>query len=544
MTNKEIARPLKETAALVELTGGNPFRARAFANAARTIERMDEQIASLNDLTGISGIGSGLAAQIGEILERGSFEVRDDLLGSIPPGLLDILSVKGLGAKKARALWQQLGVQTLEDLEQAAATGRIAELEGFGAKSQQSIVDNVALLRSYQGRRRLADASALVARVATHLGDRRVQVTGELRRNLNDVGRLDVLLEGDLPEAGDWLHDPVRTEWQGFAALDGTLSDGMAVRLVAAPETDLARALALTTGPDVFTAALADAAGRTEEAVFEAAGLTWIHPALRDLPTAVERTAELARLQLMELDDMQGSLHNHSTYSDGAHALREMALACRSRGWSYLGICDHSQSLKVANGMTPATVSRQQKEIRALNQEFASDGGPAFRVFSGVESDILLDGSLDYPDDILATFDFIVASIHTSFNMTREQATQRLVTAIRNPYTRILGHPTGRLILRREGYDIDHETVLQACAEHDVAVELNANPYRLDLDWTWIERARELGVRVAINPDAHSVEQLDLTEWGIRAARKGGLQPAECLNTLSADAFEAWARRA
>ncbi|MEQ9104026.1 MAG: helix-hairpin-helix domain-containing protein [Rhodothermales bacterium] len=554
MTNKEIARPLKETAALVELTGGNPFRARAFANAARTIERMDEQIATLSDLTGIAGIGAGLAAQIGEILERGTFEVRDDLLGSIPPGLLDILSVKGLGAKKARALWQQLGVQTLEDLEQAAATGRIAELEGFGAKSQQSIVDNVALLRSYQGRRRLADASALVARVAAHLGDRRVQVTGELRRNLNDVGRLDLLLEGDLPDAGDWLRDPVPTTCHGFAALDGTLSDGMAVRLVAAPGADLARALALTTGPDSFSEVLVGALGGetagigsdtdTEEAVFEAAGLTWIHPALRDLPGAVERTAELARLHLITLDDMQGSLHNHSTYSDGAHSLREMALACRSRGWSYLGICDHSQSLKVANGMTPATVSRQQKEIRALNQAFATDGGPAFRIFSGVESDILLDGSLDYPDDILATFDFIVASVHTSFNMTREQATERLVTAIRNPHTRILGHPTGRLILRREGYDIDHETVLQACAEHDVAVELNANPYRLDLDWTWIERARELGVRVAINPDAHSVDQLDLTEWGVRAARKGGLQLDECLNTLSADAFEAWAHRA
>lgn len=561
MTNKEIARPLKETAALVELTGGNPFRARAFANAARTIERMEEPLDGLDDLTGIQGIGAGLAGQIGEILERGSFDVRDDLLGSIPPGLMDILAVKGLGAKKARALWQQLGVQTLEDLEDAAATGRIAELEGFGAKSQQSIVDNVALLRSYQGRRRLSDASALVARVASLLADRRVQATGELRRNLNDVGRLDLLVGGVLPDVGgpalpavgDWLRGPVETEWHGFAALDGSLADGMAVRLIAAPTAEWGRALALTTGPDAFSEALAGdgtaraaaaGAAEVEQAAFEAAGLTWIHPALRDLPNAIGRTAELARLRLITLEDMQGSLHNHSTYSDGAHTLRDMALACRERGWSYLGICDHSQSLKVANGMSPATVARQQAEIRALNEAFATDGGSAFRIFSGVESDILLDGSLDYTDDILASFDFIVASVHTSFNMTREQATERLVTAIRNPYTRILGHPTGRLILRREGYPIDHETVLQACAEHNVAIEMNANPYRLDVDWTWIERARELGVRVAINPDAHSVDQLDLTEWGIRAARKGGLQPDECLNTLSADAFDSWAKRA
>jgi len=220
-----------------------------------------------------------------------------------------------------------------------------------------------------------------------------------------------------------------------------------------------------------------------------------------------------------------------------------MSEAVRARGFGYFGICDHSQSLKVANGMSAETVARQQEEIRTLNEEFASDGGPAFRVFSGVESDILQDGSLDYPDDVLATFDMVVASVHVGFNMSEAEATDRIIKAVSHPATTILGHPTGRLILKRQGYPIDHDRVLKACAEYDVAVELNASPYRLDLDWRWIERARELGVLVSINPDAHSIEQIDVMKWGVVAARKGGLAPTDCLNAMDTEAFAAWLER-
>jgi len=553
MTNKEIARLLKETAALLELTGANPFRVRAFSGAARTIERMQERLVDVDDLTTITGIGRGLASQIGEILARGSFDVRDELLGAVPPGVLDILAVKGLGAKKARVLWQELGVVSLDDLEQAAGTGRVAELDGFGARSQTSILEGVATLRRFMGRQRLADAVGTATRLSDSIqaecpSVENVLFTGDVRRNVNDVGCIDLLIvtgDGHMPHPMPAVLPSLSPGMaNGLECIQGKLESGLEIRVSATKPERTGWSLARSTGPESFRTLFSEQpVPGTEQDVFAAGGLSWIPPELRDLPNAARRTKALAALELVTLSDLEGCLHNHSTYSDGAHSLEEMAHAARERGYSYFGICDHSQSLRVASGMSPDTVRRQQAEIRRLNDRFAEDGGPGFRIFSGVESDILADGSLDYDDDVLALFDFIVASIHTGFNMTRDEATRRLVTAVENPWTRILGHPTGRLILRRNGYDIDHEAVLEACAKNDVAVELNANPYRLDLDWTWVERARELGVLVSINPDAHSIDQLDLTGWGVRAARKGGLQAGECLNTFSADAFARWASR-
>lgn len=548
MTNKAIARLLKETASLIELTGGNPFRARAFDSAARNLERMEESVADLargGGLTDIQGIGKGLASQIDEILAYGSFEVRDELLGALPPGLLDVLAVKGLGAKKARALWQTLGIQSLDDLEAAAHAGRIAELDGFGAKSQTSILENVALLRSFQGRRRLADAvteASAIRQTLLQAGFSDVRISGEVARCLNDVGSISLVASG--PGTVEPLGLPFRAAETSDGTLhEGTLPDGLSLRILVPPAERAGTALFRETGPADFVDAILqqeEVDAHDEAAVFASRSLPWIAPELRDLPDAAARIASLAQIKLITDADLKGVLHNHSTYSDGAHTLREMSLAVRQRGYGYFGICDHSQSLKVANGMSPQTVARQQEEIRLLNEEFASDGGSPFRVFSGVESDILADGSLDYDDEVLASFDFVVASVHVGFNMTEAQATERIIRAISHPATSILGHPTGRLILKREGYPVDHEAILQACAAHDVAVELNANPYRLDLDWTWVERARELGVPVSINPDAHSVEQIDLMTWGVAAARKGGLTADGCLNALTSQAFGAW----
>ena len=548
MTNKAIARLLKETASLIELTGGNPFRARAFDSAARNLERMEESVAELasqGGLTDIQGIGKGLASQIEEILSYGSFEVRDELLGALPPELLDVLAVKGLGAKKARALWQTLGVQSLDDLEAAARTGRIAAMEGFGEKSQSSILENVAVLRSFQGRRRLADAAGEAAALRNGLletGFDHVWISGEVARCLNDVGSISLVATGKGTVEPLGLNLAKSDSTLGVR-YDGQLPDGLEIRILIAAEDAAGTALFHETGPAGFVEAVRgnrDIHAPDETAFFAAAGVPWITPELRDLPGAAERLSTLSSLDLVTDAHLKGVLHNHSTYSDGAHTLREMSLAVRERGYGYFGICDHSQSLKVAHGMSPETVARQQAEIRRLNEEFATDGGPAFRVFSGVESDILTDGSLDYEDDVLASFDFVVASVHVGFNMTEAQATERIIRAISHPATSILGHPTGRLILKREGYPVDHEAILQACAAHNVAVELNANPYRLDLDWTWVERACELGVPVSINPDAHSIDQIDLMTWGVAAARKGGLTPDGCLNALTSDAFAAW----
>ena len=553
MTNKAIAKPLKETAALIELTGGNPFRARAFANAARTIERLEEAVSDLlasGHLTDIRGIGSGLASQIEEILMYGSFEVRDGLLGALPPDLLDILLVKGLGAKKARVLWQTLGIQSLDDLEAAAVAGRIATLDGFAEKSQASILENISQLRSYQGKRRHADAMGLAEHFYGILSENgavdAVTYTGEIARNLEIIETISFVVATNEPGSVDIPGVTLEREVRGpYRELTATLDDGMKLQIVCTEPGRAGNAILHYTGPQAFTAEWDALYGEShqaadEAALFSTAGLPFVAPELRDLPDAFSRAGELASIELIENSQLRGIVHNHSTYSDGAHTLKQMSDACRTRGFEYFGICDHSQSLKIAHGMSVETVLRQKGEIAELNAAFATDGGSPFRVFFGVESDILADGSLDYSDEVLAEFDFIVASVHVRFNMSEAEATERVIKAISNPYTTILGHPTGRLILKREGYPLDHVAVLQACAHYGVAIELNANPYRLDLDWRWIEKARSLNVLISINPDAHSIEQLDLMKWGVSVARKGGLSSSECLNAMSCKEFEAF----
>jgi len=553
MTNKAIAKPLKETASLIELTGGNPFRARALANAARIIERLESPVPDLiasGELAQIKGIGAGLVAQIEEILAYGSFEVRDDILGGLPPGLLDVLSVNGLGAKKARALWQKLGIQSLDDLEAAAITGQIADLEGFGEKSQQSILDNLQHIRTYQGKRRISDAwidaQALMDRIVAVPGVVAARFGGDIARLMDIVEEIRIVVACErinIPSICDALGlNAERTTETVGVRLATTFQDGLGLNILFVDESKFGSALVKEVGPEVFVESFSTEAftqsAESEESFFKLHNVPYVHPELRDLPGAFSRAEELSKLDLLAYPELKGVLHNHSTYSDGAHTLREMSLAVRSAGFEYFGICDHSQSLKIASGMSVKTALQQKAEVDSLNAEFAADGGPRFKVFFGVESDILADGQLDYSDDILAQFDFIVASIHVRFNMTEEEATERIKRAVFNPYTTILGHPTGRLLLKREGYPINHEEVLQACAEAGVSVEMNANPYRLDLDWRWIETAVKLGVPVSITPEAHSVEQLDLMKWGALVSRKGALTAKGCLNALSLDEFE------
>ncbi len=554
MTNKAIARVFKETADLIELTGGNSFRARAFSRAARTIERMDETISSLHAegaLTDVDGIGEGLAAQIDELLKTGSFSDHEELLSSLPPGLPDVMNVKGLGAKKVRRLWQELDVTSLDELEHAAKSGQIASLRGFGKKTQENIIANVQQQRAYQKRRRYADAyteaAPVLAQLQNHPAITRAEWAGPMRRKLETVDRVNFVIVCTEEAALDQilLDAGLQNVEAGGENVTATLPDGLKVVIhLAGPDsfgTDLWKA----TGPDEHIQAYEQSHGAPapfaeEEEVFAAAHLPALPPELRDDPYWLEQAASNGLPELIELADLRGTLHNHSTYSDGAHSLKEMADAARELGYSYFGICDHSRSLKVANGLSIDRVHKQQDEIKNLNTAYAADEGDAFRIFSGIESDILQDGTLDYPEEVLASFDFVVASVHTGFGMTEAEATQRIITAVSNPFTSILGHPTGRLLLRREGYPIDHEAIIEACAAHNVAIELNANPYRLDLDWRWIRHATEAGVPIAINPDAHAINQLEYVRWGVAVARKGGLTPEQCLNALTLEEFSTW----
>lgn len=544
MTNKAVARQLALTADLIELTGGNPFRARAYASGARTVERLETPVATLaasGELSGVKGIGKGLVADIEELLASGTLASTDALLQSLPPGLPEVMRVKGLGVKKVRTLWQDAGVTSLDQLEGAAVSGRLAELPGFGAKTVQNLLDAIEHLKAYRGKAHLRDAvgPALAVRQRLRAAGLRADLAGAVRRQCNVVDALDLVAVGTPAQIAEALGGG-RAE---AGRVEGAIPLGLPLTVFAATAETYGRVLWERTGPREHVDAFTEAHGAPtdvaeEQEVYTAAGLHPIPAPLRDDPHWLTVAREPLPT-LVRTGDLRGTIHNHTTASDGAHTLREMCDAARERGLTYFGVCDHSRSLQIAHGLSLDEMEEQIARVDALNAAYA-DEGVDFRVFAGSEVDILSDGAMDYPDDLLARLDLVVASVHTGFNMTEDEATARVVAAVSNPYVDVLGHPTGRLLLRREGYPLDHEAVLDACAEHGVAVELNAHPFRLDLDWRFVRAATERGVPVSINPDAHATDGLDDTRWGVASAQKGGLTAADSLTSRSADDLGAW----
>ncbi|MFB6248849.1 MAG: helix-hairpin-helix domain-containing protein [Salinibacter sp.] len=554
MSNSDVAAVLEQTADLIELTDGNPHRARAFARAARTIGDLEDAVEDrLRDgsLTEVSGIGDAMTDHVADILDTGTFPLHDELMNAIPPGLLEVLRVKGLGTKRTRRLWTELEITSLDELEAAAENDRITSLNGFGAKTQRNILENVRQLRSYKSQWRLPDVRSAVDPFLDDLRGldlvQRAAPTGALRRHVPTLRQATLVVATDAPDALQaWVADrvPVSNADEN-EHLVATLPDGIPLHLHVVPASRFGTEWWRTTGSADHRAAFEAAHGapdahRQEEDVFAAAGLPTIPPELREDRGVLAAAAEGTLPSLLTADDLAGCLHNHSTYSDGSASLADMAEAARALGFTYFGVCDHSQSLRIADGLSPAEVRRQRDEVQALNESYAQDEDGAFRVVHGIESDILGDGTLDYDDEVLSIFDFVLASVHTGFSMSEAEATERVVRAVQNPHTRILGHPTGRLLLAREGYPLDHERVIEACAEHDVAIELNANPYRLDLDWRWLRAATDHGVLISVNPDAHSPDELRNVTWGVTVGRKGWLEPSQTLNAKSLSAFQAW----
>jgi DNA polymerase (family 10) len=553
MTNSDIAAVLDQTADLIELTNGNPHRARAFARAARSINDLDEEVETrlaAGTLTAVGGIGDAMADHLSEIAETGTFPLHDELLNAIPPGLLDVLRVQGLGTKRTRRLWNDLDITSLDELEQAAEEGRITSLDGFGPKTQANILENVRRLRSYEHQWRLPDVQSAAVTLLEGLraleAVDRAEPAGALRRDAQVLEEATVVVATHSPDlVRQWIDRHLENpEPQDDTGLTATLPEGIPVRLHLAPPARFGTVWWRATGSDAHCASFesrhaAPGDHASEAAVYESAGIPVIPPALRENKGELEAAAADGLPTLLTVEALQGCLHNHSTFSDGSDSLSEMAEAARDLGYSYFGICDHSQSLQIADGLSPDAVRRQHEEVQTLNAAYA-DEPPNFRVFHGIESDVLRDGSLDYDAEVLDLLDFVVASVHTGFNMSEAEATERVVRAVEHPHTRILGHPTGRLLLAREGYPLDHERVIHACAEHDVAIELNANPHRLDLDWRWVRTATEQGVLISVNPDAHSTAELRNVKWGVAAGRKGWLEPSDTLNAKSLPDFQAW----
>ena len=538
----EVSKLLREIGERMELEGGNPYRARAYSRAAEglslTILPLDQLIAE-ERLTEIPGIGDALAAVIKRLHQTGSHPA---LNGEIPKSVLEMLRIPGLRPDRIKKLYSDLGIASVSELEQAARSDRLKSTKGFGPAFQAKVLQGIEMSRRPQGRHLHRAAGAFsFARAElerTHGDLTMVTPAGEFRRGCELVNTLvlvavDPHLKGDnhTITAGDdltvYITDKAR---YGVTLLLATGSEKHIEALRA-----LAKTKTWTLDADGLHSDHRIIARRTEEQIYTALGLPFIAPELRESGAEVEMALDNKLPHLVTGKDIRGVLHAHTTESDGADTLEDMAQAAKSRGYTYLGLTDHSQTAHYAGGLKADEVLAQQKEIDRLNKKLGSQ----FRVFKGIESDILPDGSLDYPDDILNSFDLIIASVHSQFRMSRDEQTKRIVRAIADPRTTILGHVTGRQLLRRPGYEVDMEKILRACAKHGVAIEINANPWRLDLDWRWCARGLELGCLFSIDPDAHSTSEIDNIQWGVLMARKGTVPKDRVLNSLSVSAFEA-----
>jgi DNA polymerase (family 10) len=551
MENKPISRKLRMLSQLMELHDENPFKVKSIANAAFKVDKLPYPVKNKTnaELEKIDGIGKSTATKITELLETGTMAEMEDLLAKTPQGVVEMMGIKGIGAKKVAIIWKQLNIESLGELYYACNENRLVEAKGFGLKTQEDVRNAIEFTMASHGKFLYAQVAALadelIGRLKGLFPSALIDFAGEFRRRCEIISNLVIVLGDDDVQsmlaklaASELLSDITQEGDQ----ISGKLPNGLVVEIICVTRQHYYQTLFEQTGDEELVKAVLarvenqDGAPESETGIFAKAGLAFIQPELREGITFLEKAETGSLPTLITYDDLQGTLHNHSTWSDGINTIEEMALYCRDElKLQYLGMCDHSKSAFYAKGLTIEQVLQQQEEIDHLNKKLNG-----FRIFKGIESDILYDGSLDYPDEILKRFDFIVASVHSILKMDEAKATSRLIKAIENPHTTILGHPTGRLLLSRSGYPIDDKKVIDACAANHVVIEINANPLRLDLDWRWHQYALDKGVWLSVNPDAHRKEGFLDMHYGILAARKGGLYKERCLNALSGSEIEAF----
>jgi len=576
MENLEIAAALEEMAVLLEIKGGvNPFRIRAYRNAVHTIEEHPVPLRKLvddgGDLTELPAIGKDMASHITELVTTGRLTEFESVAAEVPRSLVQLTRLPGVGPKKVAKLWKELDVVTIEDLAAAAAAGMVAGLEGFGKKSEEKILAAVEKFQEREVRFRIDEADQLVQPLIEHmLADGRVQqleVAGSYRRRKETVGDIDLLVKADDPE-------PLMERFAGWKQVDEVLGagdtrgsvilkSGLQVDLRILPDDSYGAALLYFTGSKEHGVALrkralerglsvneygvselADeesgedevvsttgralgkkVAGRTEHEMYEALGLPWITPELRENRGEIEAAEQGTLPSLITLEDMHGDLQMHSTWSDGKNSIEEVLVACAERGYEYFALTDHSKALAMTGGMDAAKLARQWEEIDEVVAEHDE-----IRFLRSMEVDILKDGSLDLEEEWLEKLDVVVVSVHSRFELPEKEQTERILAAVQHPQVNILAHPTGRIINRRDPFAFDLDSVLEACAENEVAVELNAHPSRLDLKDTHLMRAKEKGAKVVISTDAHRVQDLALMSYGVEQARRAWLEPGDVIN--------------
>lgn len=574
ISRDDIAAVLDEIALLLEIKGENPFKTRAYRNGAETVRNYDGDIvakAAANELDGIKGIGKALQEKLHELATTGELIFHQNLRGEFPAGLFDLFGIQGLGPKKVRALYEKLNVDSIDALKAACEDGSIARLPGFGAKSVQKLLDAIALKEKFADFFLLGDvapiAETMRETLRQHTDVLRVEIAGSYRRSKEILHDLDFLVATDAPAKLTEFFTQL-PEVDSVIACGDTkaairLENGLQCDLRAVSNSQFPFALQYFSGSKEHNVALrsralthgwsmneygftpkdktspAAPAVKEEAEIYRVLGLDRIPPELRENRGEIEAADAGTLPRLIEQENLRGTFHNHTTASDGKHSLEEMAEAARELGLQYLGISDHSKSQFQANGLYPNRLLKQVEAIKKLNTTWDDD----FQVFSGTEVDILKDGTLDFEDSVLEQLDYTVASIHGSFQLDAKEQTARIVKAMENPHVTMIGHLTGRILLRRDGYQLDMEKILDCAAETRTIIELNCNPRRLDMDWRHWQRARDRGVLTSINPDAHSTEHLQFIHFGVRLARKGWLRREDVLNTRSLTDVREWLAR-
>ncbi|MGX5829993.1 PHP domain-containing protein [Mesorhizobium sp. 43Arga] len=532
---RTVASLLREYAHRTSLRAGNPYRTRAYLRAADSLTTLSQpldRIIAAGALTKIPGIGDAIAAIVTKLHETGMHPSLQKLREEVPAGVMELFAIPGLRPDKILKLHQALGVNSLAELEAAAKEDRIRPGKGLSAALQTKVLQNLAIARSGETQLHLHKAAALLEHAVVSLKQEhpefsRVEIAGDFRRGCELVSDLALVALGEepTPEVEQSTLRLVVADKKHFGAslleASGSADHFEQLKMFAAESGFALKVDGLYRGRKLIASA-------TEEEIYQALGLQFIEPELREGRDEIERAARQELPALVRDDDLHGILHSHTTASDGTETLEAMVDATRKRGFEYFGVADHSQSAHYAGGLTLPEIAEQHHEADRLNERYAGK----FRILKGIEADILADGSLDYPDHVLEQFDFIVASVHSRFNLPKKEQTERIIEAIGNPRTTIIGHLTGRQLLRRPGYDLDVDKVLKACAKHGVAVEINAHPWRLDLDWRWHQKALDQGCIFSINPDAHSINELDHMHWGVEMARKGGVPAKRVLNAM------------
>lgn len=549
MDNYQIAENFSLLSKIMDIHGENNFKAKSYASAAFNIEKLPYQLADIprEKIFQIKGIGESSGKKIVEILDTGSLPALQELIQRTPPGVIEMLNIKGIGPKKISTIWKEMEIESIGELLYACKENRLKLYKGFGEKTQLNVIETIEFYLSNQGSYLYAQVEAVEPQITAYLQKlftpEKVFITGSFKRQLETIDELEYVIDSTMEEVKPKFQtaNPPQLLEEKPGTLLYKLLNGLKLRLYTGTEKVQEKAFSYS-GSQEFTDAMVEqfpemdfsaCTGSDDTSIFKQAGIHYIPSFQRENPVMIRRAKAAPLPQPIQPGDIKGIIHSHSNWSDGANTLEEMAAAAKAKGLEYLVISDHSKSAFYANGLHEDRIKAQHQLIDELNRSYTG-----FKIFKSIESDILYDGSLDYSNAILSTFDLVIASVHSILKMPEEKAMQRLIAAIENPYCSILGHMTGRLLLSRRGYPVDHKKIIDACAANQVVIELNAHPNRLDIDWREIGYALEKGVMISIDPDAHSIEGFNDTRYGVLTAQKAGVTKEQNLSSLGLTQFE------